>query len=121
MADSVAFPIPETFNGQPTSYTPFDGFRNSSTFMKAVYVVSPFTIVGVWAPILIEGLAYNKTKHNRREAEQYVQQQFDLARASGVIPGPGLASIPDLNPDANPRFREAEDMRRAVVAKLQRN
>jgi hypothetical protein len=94
--------LPETYNGEPTRYHLFDGFRESSGLMKAVYIASAFTGLGILIPALVEAYAYGKAV----QAEKQEKRSYGMA----VSPSPSiptnyvsqdLSSAPLITQDPN--------------------
>ncbi len=100
--------LPETFNGEPTKYRLFDGFRRASTMMKVLYVAAPLMLgFGVVIPAAMEVIAYDASKNAAKNAS-YMQ----TASAAGAFPLPAAsASAYGLDSSLSPMLSQPVDTR----------
>ncbi len=97
--------IPDTFNGEPTKYTFFDGFTQASLPMKILYVL------GVpWLSAIMEAYRYNKASKNADAARQAVERQ---ANSASSAPAPLDPEINVPAQEAGTRFRDEAIQRKA--------
>lgn len=117
--------IPREFEGKPTRYDLFDGYRQLGKLGKAAYIagaaLAPFTGVTLAVPLIIEFVSYNHSVENRKKAEKYYEaQQASVPSTTVQGRAPSIEHAPDLNPSVEhgTRFQDHLKAREASLSQV---
>ncbi len=113
--------IPDTFEGAPTKYELFDGYRTASPTMQTVYLVSAF-VSAMIVPIYMEFAASNEADKNRSKAQSYYAahpEENPLNKPSSQL-SRGHSHGHEMNPDAPQDGRHAVALNTQQPASVQR-
>ena len=114
MTDSQAANIPSTFNGKPTEYHLFDGYKEAGAGGKPLYVIGGLlgfgAILPLAIPVYMDYRASEDAKKYAREARESMAKEAALARSTVRSTQPAVDMTPDLN---NTQFRDALQAQKA--------